>query len=93
MSCCQRVSQGGPLLTCLLHSLWRHFEVGGNVASEHSRFEGLHVTTHIRLRGQEMPLVRNAMRIFMSIGHNNMRLVCFNLCVSLIVRFQRLHAP
>jgi hypothetical protein len=66
----------------LLASTGLHLEVRRDITSKDPSFKGFNVTSNICLRGQKMPLICHTMRIFMSIRHNDMSLICLDLPVS-----------
>ena len=66
-------------LTYLLHDIWLNLEVCRDVTTENASFERFDVSADIGLGRQHMSFIRHTMWIFMSIRHDDMCLIRFDL--------------
>ena len=70
------------MITHHLHGFRDDLEICRDIASEHTPYERFDVSTDIRLGRQQMTLVGDSMWVFMSVRHDDMRLIRFDLSVS-----------
>jgi hypothetical protein len=63
----------------LLHSSRFYLEFSGYVAPKHAGLKSLDMTTNISFGCQKVALVHIAMRLVMSVRHDNMAAISFDL--------------
>lgn len=62
-----------------LYGTWHNFEVGRDVAPKHTSFQSLNVASDICFRREEVAIVGDSMGIFVTVRHNDMSIISFNL--------------
>jgi hypothetical protein len=57
------------LYTHLLHSGRNNLKIGGNVTAEHAGLQCLDMTSHVRLRSQQMTLEHTLLSLLVPVRH------------------------